>query len=107
MNRRTMNVIRNLRRWLKIGRNYYTMSSQNKDEADVQAKGSLMDARTIKYQTHRDSVHRRKPQQEGKLWKCSSGWGKHASDHTVCWGHRLTETEVPGIKATDRRNEMW
>jgi hypothetical protein len=48
-----------------------------------------------------------KVQQEGKLWKCSSTWEMYISDHTVCWGIRLNETEVPGTKATDRLKDMW
>jgi hypothetical protein len=42
-NRRTMNVIRNLRCWLRADSNHYRMSCQSKDEADVQVKGSLME----------------------------------------------------------------
>ena len=38
-----MNVIRNLWFWLKTGSNHNRMSGQNKDEADVQVKGSLME----------------------------------------------------------------
>ena len=52
---------------------------------------------------------RGKVQHGGKLWKCSLGLEKHVSDHTAYWGHRPTETEVPGIKAAERDelNEMW
>lgn len=38
-----MNIIRNLRCWLKAGSNHYRISGPNKDEVDVQAKGSLME----------------------------------------------------------------
>jgi gamma-glutamylcysteine synthetase len=38
-----MNVIRNLRCWLKAGSNHFRISGQNKDEADVQVNGSLME----------------------------------------------------------------
>jgi hypothetical protein len=52
-NQRTVNIIRILRCWLKAGSNHYRMSGQNKDEADVQVKGSLMeDVHTHTSHTH-------------------------------------------------------
>ena len=42
-NRRTMNIIRNLRSRLKAGSNHYRMSGQNKNKVDDQVKGSLLE----------------------------------------------------------------
>lgn len=51
-----MNVIRNLRCWLKAGSNHFRMSGQNKDEAAVQVKGSLTEE-DVRIHTSHTSDH--------------------------------------------------